>query len=415
MAVKKTTTKKKTTKKTKTLKREDMANDIVSHIKTSGVDVDIGFLPETGANVKFWLDTGSYTWNFLTSGNLRKGMPIGRVVEVYGESGTGKSLMAAQLACMAEKAGITPVVFDTELAFTNEFAERLGANPKNILAIQGTKSVEKFDKTFSEIIAKVAEKRKSGFEKPVAVFLDSLAMLSTEHELKSPNKVDYSKPKKIRQFFRTYMDDCHRHDIFLFVINQVYDAIGVMFGETQRATGGHGTAFASTVRFNLKKPKIIKDGGTAMDDPMATVVKAKTIKNRVSVPERSVFIVSNYQNGVDRYGGLFELMYNGKWQDTQYIEATNLKIIQKDGQKYKWPGVIVDEKGEDIKFARKEFVEIFKENEEKYVDELQKIIEERKGKIAPDPLTEDEEVLKDYDAAINEAKEELEKIQGADK
>lgn len=422
-SVKKPASKKKSTKKSSASKKtestkvskKDFANDIIDYLKSSGLDVDIGFLPETGANVKYWLDTGSYTWNFLMSGDVRKGAPVGRVIEVFGPSGTGKSLMCGQLACMAQKNDHTPFYVDTELAFTDDFAERLGADPQKIITAKGTRTIENFDKLFSGLVKQLAIKRKEGLNKPVSVFLDSMAMLSSKHEVDNPDKVDYSKMKKTRQFFRTYMDDCHRNDILFFVVNQIYDLIGVSFGEKTKATGGHGVAFASTIRIKLSNPKIIKEGESGNSDPRATIVKAKTIKNRVSVPERAVFIISSYEHGVDRYGGLFELMCDGKLPKTQYVESTHLNIIQRSGNKYMWPGVFVDEKGEDLKFNRTDFVDIFKSDEERYVEALQKEIDSRKNSIESEPLDEEETLITKLETAEGNARdailEELEKIQ----
>lgn len=361
-----------------------MEKDIIQFLKgDKTLGVNVGFLTESGANVKRWFDTDSLVWNFVSSGSMRKGLPYGRVIECHGESTTGKSLLGAQIAAQAQKSGALTFFFDPEYGMDNKFIRSVGGDPSQIISVTELGTIEKFDKAMRKMIEYLAVKNKDQAV-PVVMVLDSLAMLSSEQELKSPEKNDMTKAKKIRQFFRTYMDECVRHGILLFVVNQVYKNIGVMFGPDQTPTGGMGLPYAASQRYSLRTPKYDKEGEKAMGDVEGTRLKVKTLKNRVAVPFRSGFVRFTFKDGMDRYGGLFELMNDG---DGGMV--TSLNLLVKEGNKYVWPGVI------DEKFWAKDFVDVFKADEEKYIDALEEIIKQKseRKEIPVEELTPEEQVL----------------------
>lgn len=391
----------KATGKEAEVSEDKLAKDIIDFLNNdSKLDVDVGFLTETGANVTRWVDSGSYSLNWLSSGKLNGGLPYGRIIECHGDPYTGKSLIATQVAVQAQRDGALVIYFDPEYGLDNAFVKRLGGDPDTIIAPKNVRTVEQFNETFVKIIEKFNSS--GGIDRPVAVILDSLAMLSTKHELDAPEKTDYSKAKKIRQFFRMYMHDCYKHNILLFVINQVYDVIGQMFGPSKKASGGQGLPYASSQRYNMLTPKIESDDD---DHTSGTMIKAKTIKNRVSIPFRTAYIRFTYESGLDKYGGLWELLFDGGGK----FGVTNLGLIKKvkkgknggweeasSGRTYIIPGVIVDENGEDIGFSKDGFMDVFSKDEITYVAKLQEIIDKKNEepvKIKYDELTEEEKLL----------------------
>lgn len=385
-------------------------SDIVKHLKsTKNANLDVEFLSEN-KQVDDWLDTNSYTWNYLSSGDLRKGLPYGRVIECHGDSYTGKSLLASQIAAMAQKDNAVVVYFDIEHGIDEGTIRKLGGDPDTIIAPDGVITVEDFNEAFVAVTKSVADSAKElGEKRPILVILDSLAQLSTKHEMEEPDKVDFSKAKKVRQFFRMYMHECAKNNILLFVINQVYEDPMNMFGPKKKTGGGQGLPYAASQRWNLMTPVLEKEGTTSIiDDVVATKVKAKTIKNRVpsSRPFRSGYIKFDYEHGIDRYGGLWDLLYDGDGGKVTCLkQIISVKrdpndktkwIPAKGSGNYAWPGVIVDEKGNDVGFTKKEFENVFKEKEEEYIDKLQQILDEKSSSLAPtmeDSLDEHEKVL----------------------
>lgn len=358
--------------------------DILKFLRDDkGLGVNVTTLSESGANVTRWFDTDSLTWNFVSSGSLKKGLPYGRVIECHGETTTGKSLLGAQIAAQAVKQGALTFFFDPEYGMDTKFIRSVGGDENKIITFTELGTIEKFNKAVLKTIEYLALKNKDP-QVPVVMILDSLAMLSSEQELKSPDKNDMTKAKKIRQFFRTYMDECVRHGILLFVVNQVYKNIGVMFGPDTSPTGGMGLPYAASQRYALRTPKYEKEGEKSQGDVEGTRVKMKTLKNRVSVPFRSVYIRFTYGEGLDRYGGLFELMGDGDGGN-----VTALNLLQKEGNRWIWPGVI------DEKFWAKDFVEVFKAKEEEYIEALEAVIEEKtkRKEIPAEALSSDEEAL----------------------
>lgn len=407
-SVKQPTPPKKKPKVEKLHVKKTFEDDIIKFLKDDKkLNIDIGFMTETGSTVSRWLDTNSYTWNFLSSGRLDGGLPYGRVIEVFGDNFTGKSLLACQLAVQGQKDDAIVIYFDPERSIDEVTIERLGGDPSVIIAPKSVKTIEKFNDTFVKIVERIASEKDNA--RPVVVILDSLAMLSTDHEMKAPDKVDYTKQKKIRQFFRMYMDDCARYNILLFVVNQVYDNIGVMFGPKTKASGGQGLTYACSQRYGLLSPVIEKSETDS--DVFATKVKAKAYKNRNSIPFRSVFIRSTYKTGFDRYGGLWELLTDG-----DAGKATGFNIISKvkrddktkewveskTGSKYMIRGVFLDEEGKDIAFSQKEFIPLLQQNEKKAIKKIQDLIDTRNDE-APgiDSLTDEEKIIVGVDDGGN--------------
>ena len=384
--------------------KKTFEDDIIKFLKEDKkLNIDVGFMTETGSNVSRWLDTNSYTWNFLSSGKLNGGLPYGRVIEVFGDNFTGKSLLACQLAVQGQKDDAIVVYFDPERSIDKETIDRLGGDASVIIAPKGVKTIEKFNDTFVKIVERISLEKDNA--RPVVVILDSLAMLSTDHEMKAPDKVDYTKQKKIRQFFRMYMDDCARYNILLFVVNQVYDNIGVMFGPKTKASGGQGLTYACSQRYGLLSPVIEKSETDS--DVFATKVKAKAYKNRNSIPFRSVFIRSAYKTGFDRYGGLWELLTDGDAgkatgfniiEKVKRDEKTKEWVPAKTGSKYMIRGVFLDEEGKDIAFSQKEFISLLQQDEKKNIKKIQAIID-AKDDEAPgvDSLTDEEKAIVGYD------------------
>lgn len=390
--------KSKVVKSEKTQIKKTFEDDIIKHLKEDKtLGIEVGFMTETGSDVEYYLDTKSYSWNFLSSGRLNGGLPIGRVVEAAGNSSVGKSLMGAQIAVQAQLADYVVIYFDIEKGMDTHSIERLGGKPSSIIVPTGINTIEKFNETFNKIIEKISL---AGNTRPVVVILDSLAMLSSKHEIESPDKVDYSKPKKLKQFFRMYMDLCYRHNVLLFVINQVYDVIGA-YVPTTVSSGGKAIQYASSQRYLLSTPQIEKGEDK---DAIATVIKAKTLKNRVSIPFRSCFIKSSYKDGFDRYFGLFELLFDGNaGKSTGFNLIVKVKkdekgtgwVESKTGTKYMLKGVIVDEEGKDIAFSQKDFIDLLKKDEEKYINKIQELIDKKNDDIVPsfEDLTDEEKLL----------------------
>lgn len=385
-------------KKTSKISRQEVAADIISALNADKDFVgEIGFLENVGANVKYYLDTGSIIWNFVLSGRFDRGAPFGRIIEVFGKESTGKSLLGAQLIKRTRDRENLVIVVDPERALSFEFANRLGIQKEEIIAMRGVRTIEDFDNNFGKIVQKFqALKKQNGFDEPITMVLDSLAMLSSAQELKEPEKNDMTKARRLRKFFRTYMEDCETINALFFVVNQIYSKIGVFYGNPEETTGGGGLKYAASIRLSLYSPKVMNaDGKLGQDlgsDPDATVVRMKAIKNRITKPNRSCYIMSSYDTGVDRYFGLFEFLTNGKLSGDD-TEVSHIDILKKDGSWYSWPEVMVDEKGEDIKFYRKDFVNIFKKREVEYLKKLQEIIDTKKTKVVDTDLTEEEKLL----------------------
>ena len=73
-----------------------------------------------------WISTGNYALNYLISGDFNKGVPLGKVTVLAGESGSGKSFIASgNLVRNAQKQGIFVVLIDSENALDEQWLQAL--------------------------------------------------------------------------------------------------------------------------------------------------------------------------------------------------------------------------------------------------------------------------------------------------
>ena len=142
---------------------------------------------EDAGMVRKWVDMNVCSLNYIISGDLEKGFPYGRVVEYHGDNSTGKTLIALMACANAMKDNALIFYYDPECSLDRQFAKKIGADPANIIYDDTIDTVEQFEEQLEGI---VRMKETSKTDQPVLVVLDSLAMLSTAHEMDSPDKSD---------------------------------------------------------------------------------------------------------------------------------------------------------------------------------------------------------------------------------
>lgn len=289
--------------------------------------------------IRGFVDTGNLAMNWLISGKLEGGYPLGRITELDGDPSTGKSLLCEM--AMADPTVDLIVYFDTEAAMNIEFLKFLGVNPEKVLYMP-IDTVEQLQEAAQEVLDTIVMNKSN---RKVLMIIDSIALATTNKE-KDPNagKDMGNKAQLLRSFFRVYARKMEKHNIALMATNHYTQKIGVMYGSNKTTTGGTALPYAASVRLDLKISDTEIDKKLETLGASAVTIKIKTEKNRVFSPKRTVRVVLDFERGVDRYSGLFQILLdlglaekNGAW----------CKVPQWDPEK---------------KFYAKEFPGIIKEN-----------------------------------------------------
>lgn len=270
------------------------------------------------AQVRGWLSTGNYALNWAISGRFQRGYPLGHVVEIFGDHSTGKSFLVARAVAEAQLAGGHALLDDTEGAFNPEWSARtLGVDVDALAYLQPhSRTVEEhYDaiKAFTDTVRDLWGEPELTRPVPVAaptpylLALDSLALLSTEHELESGmDKVSLTRAKLIHRMFRMIGSAISDQPICYLITNHTIANIG---GGPYRPTttpGGGGPKYQASVRLDLRTPSKIKKKSTG--EVTGVVIRVIVAKNRIAPPFREVKIAIPFNRPIDSHSGLIETL-----------------------------------------------------------------------------------------------------------
>jgi recombination protein RecA len=313
---------------------------------------------EAPSDIKELVSTGSTVLDTIISNDLPEilglpngGLPPGRIVEIHGDSSTGKSLIGNHILINTQKMGGIPILFDEENAISIEFLKRMGmkigqeardAGLSNLVYLQAGTCEDVFD-TMEKIIMKM---RDLNSDKLITIVWDSVASTPTKEEVEKgyDEKTMAVKARVLSLGLRKLTAILGKQRVLLVFINQVRAKFGVMFGDPTTTTGGFAIPFHSSVRIKLYKNGEIKDKSGAA---MGVGVKAKVIKNRLSAPGRQAEFCVYFAKGIDdlesNFNALvkieiikkpttqsYELDFNGqilKFKTTQWRE----KVLETPG------------------------------------------------------------------------------------
>ena len=280
-------------------------------------------------DVDGYIDTGSYIFNALVSGDINRGIPSNKITALAGESATGKTFFALGMVqkFLEDNPEGNVVYFESESALTQEMLEERGVDTNRILLVPVT-TIEEF-RTQAVNIIDGFEKQRKGDEKLFFV-LDSLGMLSTIKETEDigagKNVRDMTKAQVIKGTFRVLTLKLGKVGIPMIVTNHTYDVIGSMFPQKEMG-GGSGLKYAASSIIYLSKKKE-KDG----TEVIGNIIHCKNQKSRLTVENKMVDVRLTYDKGLDRYYGLLEIAEEGgliKKVSTRYELPDGSKVFGK--------------------------------------------------------------------------------------
>ena len=260
-----------------------------------------------------WISTGNYALNYLISGDFHKGVPLGKVTVLAGESGSGKSFIAAgNLVKAAQDQGIYVILIDSENALDEAWLQALDVDTDDKKLLKLSMSmVDDVAKTISTFMADYREMPEE--ERPKILFvIDSLGMLLTPTDVDQFTKGDMKgdmgrKPKALTSLVRNTVNMIGAHNVGLVCTNHTY-ASQDMFDPDDKISGGQGFIYASSIVIAMKKLKLKEDeDGKKVTDVRGIRAACKIMKTRYAKPFESVQVKIPYETGMDPYSGLVDL------------------------------------------------------------------------------------------------------------
>jgi RecA/RadA recombinase len=306
---------------------DDLLKELTSSLKSEYASVadDSDY-----ADVKDWIDTGSYIFNALCSGSIFGGIPSNKITALAGEASAGKTFFLLSIINNFLRTNPEALVFyfESEGAVSKSVLEERGIDTKRVI-IAPVKSIEDFKTQAVRLIDSYQASSKS---KKLFVALDSLGMLPTEKEVVDAqdghNVSDMSKARLIKSTFRILSLKYSIANVPLVLTNHTYQTIGMF--STKVSGGGSGLQYAASQVFFLSKSKEKES-----EEVVGNKVKITINKSRFTKEHETGSTLLHHKTGLNKYYGLLEL-------------AVEAGIFTKSGKKYE-----ISPGGE--KFFEKEF------------------------------------------------------------
>ena len=252
-----------------------------------------------------WIRTGIHAIDLLV-GN---GIPMNKVIEIFGSEASGKSLLAWTIAKAFQKVGGVVVLYDVEGTAPKEWMRKLGIDTKLFMEpLEYPKTVEEIRDSIRETVNSI---RKIDKDVPTLIILDSIAACTSNGEWEDVKELKPkinigARAKSFSEFFRQFSQFLSENDVTLVCVNQIRDKIGVMWGKKEESPGGKALKFQASIRLEINSGAGIKDKD---NNVIGVYAKIKTEKNKCAPPLRSIKEAAIYwDRGYDEYGGLLEVL-----------------------------------------------------------------------------------------------------------
>ncbi len=308
-----------------------------------------------GAGVR-GISTGALSLDLALGG---RGLPRGRVAEVYGPESSGKTTLALHTVAAAQRAGGVAAFVDAEHALDPTWARRCGVHLEALLVSQPDSGEQAL-----EIVEMLV--RSNAVD---AIVVDSVAALIPRAEIEGEmgdTQVGLQ-ARLMSKAMRKLTAIISKTSTVVIFINQIREKIGVMFGNPETTPGGRALKFYSSVRIDVRRATSIREG----DRFIGNRVRAKVVKNKVAAPYRTAEFDIMFDGGISAEGDLIDL-------------AVEEDIIDKSGSWFSYGEARIGQGRENAKQFLRDNPDLF--------EEIRKAVLERHGHGSTDSKSKSEPV-----------------------
>jgi len=238
------------------------------------------------------ISTGCYSLDYVFGCG---GIPKSRLIEIYGQPATGKSVLAMFIAAQAQKQGLKVVWVDAECSFNTKFASDIGMDINKLIVCQPITG---------ESALSIVDKMASTHSIDIIV-IDSVAALvpkkELEGELIEPGMA--LQARMMSKALRVITGNVSRTKTAVIFINQLREKIGIYWGPKETTPGGKALSFYSSTRIEVKKGKNITNEN---NEVIGNKIRVKAVKNKCGIPWREVELELIFSKGINLSSALLE-------------------------------------------------------------------------------------------------------------
>lgn len=273
------------------------------------------------------------------------GLPKGRIVEIFGPEGSGKTTLSLHVIAEAQKRGGVAAFVDAEHALDASYAKKIGVNIDELLLSQPDTGEQAL-----EIVETLV--RSGAID---VIVIDSVAALTPRAEIEGEMGDSHMglQARLMSQALRKLTSAISKSNSLVIFTNQLREKIGIMFGNPETTPGGRALKFYSSVRLDVRRVDSIKDG----DRVVGNRTRVKVVKNKVAAPFRVAEYDIMYNEGISKTGSIIDV-------------AIESGVIQKTGAWFSYGEEKISQGREAAKEYLKEHPKVAAEIEKKAKDIL---------------------------------------------
>jgi recombination protein RecA len=266
------------------------------------------------------ISTGSIALDMGLGG---RGLPRGRVVEVYGPESSGKTTLTLHVIANAQKLGGICAFVDAEHALDPAYARKLGVKLDDLLVSQPDTGEQALEIVETLVRSNAVD----------VVVIDSVAALVPRAEIEGEMGDSFVglHARLMSQALRKLTGAIAKSDCLVIFINQIREKIGVMFGSPETTTGGRALKFYSSVRLDIRRIGQLKEG----DITVGNRTKVTVVKNKIAPPFRKVEFDIMFNRGISREGELLDMgmsagmvVRSGTWYSLKHPTEGEIRLGQ---------------------------------------------------------------------------------------